>query len=53
MGRGGIFGSSPSPVPPKSLTDPLSRQAAPPAHVGGRAWAGGTSARTLLIYVLA
>lgn len=52
MGRGDIFGSSPFPVPPKSLADPLSPQAAPPAHVGGRAWARGTSARILLIYVL-
>ena len=53
MGRGDIFGSSPFPVPPKSLTDPLPPQAAPPAHVGGRARAGGISARILLIYVLA
>lgn len=52
MGKGVIFGSSPFPVPPKSLKDPLSPQAAPPAHVGGRARAGGTSARILLIYVL-
>lgn len=53
MGGGDIFGISPFSVPPQSLTDPLSLPAAPLAHVGGRARAGGTSARILLIYVLA
>lgn len=53
MDRGDIFGSSPFPVPPKSLTDPLLfRQ--PFLHMlGAGSGLGGTSARILLIYVLA